>query len=282
MLVAEIDASPIRASGAAVGLVFGLLAGRLADWLPTRYGITHLVTGPKRTRRNIALALLTALVGGGVGHVVASQVELSVVHAFLLGAFHVLAAALVLAGAAVDLEHMILPNEITLGTALLALATSPVRSIGWKGALIGAIAGFAVTYLPFLLYKKVKGQSGMGLGDAKLAVTAGAWHGAEGALFVLFAGSIQLALCAAIFRVLKISVDVPESVKAEIAELRAQADAGDEEAKQALAEDPMAANVEDRLLEMRLPLGPFLALACIEVLFARRFIVETIFGWFLR
>ncbi len=276
------DPNLVRAGGAGLGIVFGIAGGKLADLLPARYGITHLVTGSKRARRNVLVTLACALSGLGVAHVVTGQSDLELPHAFLLIAFHTLATAGVLAGAAIDLEHLILPNEITFGVAVLALATSPVRSIGWKGALIGAVAGLAVTYGPFLVYKKVLGRSGMGVGDAKLAVTAGAWHGPEGALFVLFAGSIQLALCALVLRLAKVSVDVPESVKAELAELRRRAEAGDAEARQELAEDPMAADVGDSYFKMRLPLGPFLTLACIEVLFARRFLIDAVFGWLSR
>jgi leader peptidase (prepilin peptidase)/N-methyltransferase len=185
--------------------------------------------------------------------------------------------ALLLAGAAVDLEHMILPNEITIGAALIALATAHFRSAGIAGSLLGAGAGFAVTYVPFLLYKRIRGHSGMGMGDAKLAVTAGAWLGLEGAFFVLFAGTLQQALCALFMRVLGLRYAIPESVRAEIEELRRRAAAGDEGAKAELADDPMAAERGDAgsLRATTLPLGPFLVLSAIEFVFVGRPLVEA-------
>jgi prepilin signal peptidase PulO-like enzyme (type II secretory pathway) len=125
----------------------------------------------------------------------------------------------------------------------------------------------------------------MGLGDAKLALFAGAWLGAPGAVYVVFAGAVQSALCALVMRVLGLTFAVPASVQAEIAELRAKAAAGDEEALEALADDPMAADVrkpgepgdsgaEEAFATMRLPMGPFLVLSCLEFLFARREILD--------
>jgi leader peptidase (prepilin peptidase)/N-methyltransferase len=149
--------------------------------------------------------------------------------------------------------------------------------VGLVGSLVGIAVGLAITYLPFLLYKKLRGRSGMGLGDAKLALFAGAWLGGPGAVFVVFAGALQSAVCAGIMRLLGLSFAVPASVRAEIAELRAKAAAGDAEALSILADDPMAADVgvpsaktSSPLATMRLPMGPFLVLACLEFVFARR------------
>jgi hypothetical protein len=41
----------------------------------------------------------------------------------------------------------------------------------------------------------------------------------------------------------------------------------------------MASAPVDGTLGMRLPLGPFLALGCIEVLFLRRWLVEHVLTW---
>jgi hypothetical protein len=67
---------------------------------------------------------------------------------------------------------------------------------------------------------------------------------------------------------------VLSSVQAELAELREQAKAGDPDAIEALADDPMAADVGEEgkgqdLATMRLPMGPFLVVSCLEFLFAR-------------
>lgn len=268
--------------GAAAGLVLGLLAGLLADVLPGRYGITHLVRGPARTRRYAIVAALSALIGAGIMHILAGVPDNSVANIALHFSLNASVAAILLAGAAIDFEHMILPNEVTFGTALICLLSSPARSIGWRGALGGAILGLLITVLPFYLYKKIKGQSGMGIGDAKLAVAAGAWHGIEGAMFVIFAGMLQYVLLAFGMRIFGISYSVPASVRAEIADLKRRAAEGDKDAAEELADDPLAAEDEESLMKMRLPLGPALILASIEALFLRRWISESLFAWFLQ
>lgn len=282
MRVADLDANLLRAGGAVLGALFGLVAAKLADTLPRRYGITHLVTGPRRTRRNVVLVVLSTLCALGIAQVLTGAEDVSIAHAALLLATNAIVASSVLAAAAIDLEHMILPNELTLGPTVLCLVTSPLRSIGLAGSVIGALVGLAIAYLPFVLYKRMRGQSGMGLGDAKLALMAGAWHGIAGAPFVLFLGALQSTLAAVVMRVFGIVYEEPESVKAEIRELRARAEAGDEDAKQELEDDPMAGEAREGTLGMRLPLGPFLALGCIEVLFLRRWLVEHVLDWLMR
>ncbi len=104
----------------------------------------------------------------------------------------------------------------------------------------------------------------MGLGDAKLLALAGAWFGWQGAVFVLFGGALQGSLYALGLKVFGIESKLPESVQEDIAELEKAAAEGDEEAKQALAEDPLA----EEHAGPRMPFGPFLILGCLELLFA--------------
>jgi leader peptidase (prepilin peptidase)/N-methyltransferase len=267
--------------GFVAGLVLGVLGSWLADVLPRRYGITHVAARGTRRARNGILLALSAVIGAGIMEVLLSTPDLAPWQAIVLFGVNALAAALVLSGAAIDLEHMILPNEITFGVALICLASSPVRSVHFSGSLIGAGAGAILTYGPFYFYKKIKGLSGMGIGDAKLAIAAGAWHGLEGVIFVVFAAALQSVIAAVVMRVFRIEYDVPVSVRAEIDALRAKAAAGDKEAEAELADDPMAAAPGEGTMKMRLPLGPFLALACIEALFLRRHVL-AIFDWLIR
>lgn len=275
-----LDFSPnvIRGVGALAGLGGGLVAGRLADLLPARYGIELVVAGRARARRNLVLLALGGLAGAGLAHLLAAFPATPLDRAAFYFLLNLTLCIALLAAAAVDLEHMILPNELTLGGAVLALATSHWRGIGLVGSLVGTGTGLLLTYLPFVLYKKLRGRSGMGLGDAKLALLAGAWLGAEGAIFVVFAGALQSALAAGVMRVLGIGFAVPASVEAEIAALRTKAEAGDEDARSMLADDPMAADLGSApapaLATMRLPMGPFLVLSCLEFVFARRQILD--------
>ena len=55
-----------------------------------------------------------------------------------------------IAAAFIDLEHMLLPDEITLGGTLLGIVTVPLRpEATWLGALGGAVFGFVLIWLPF-------------------------------------------------------------------------------------------------------------------------------------
>jgi leader peptidase (prepilin peptidase)/N-methyltransferase len=187
------------------------------------------------------------------------------------GADFVLCMAL-LAAAFIDAEHMFLPDSITIGGAILGIATATLRGLPFTQSLIGAAAGFIGVWLPFnFLYKRVLGRTGMGLGDAKLLMLAGAWFGWRGAVFVLFAGAIQGSLYALVTRVLGIESELPASVKEDHAELEKLAAEGDEEAKQALLDDPLA----EQHAGARMPFGPFLILGCLEMLFANEWIAST-------
>jgi leader peptidase (prepilin peptidase)/N-methyltransferase len=170
-----------------------------------------------------------------------------------------------LALAFIDLEYMILPDSLTLGAGLLGLVSAGVRGTGFINSAIGAAVGFAIIYLPFeLLYSKLRGTPGMGRGDAKLAALAGAWFGAPGAVFALFAGA-----CPA------------EAVAQERAEVEAEYAAAEGEARAELERerqlDPMLRDAEEGLGQARVPFGPFLALATLEFLLFERAILAELF-----
>jgi leader peptidase (prepilin peptidase)/N-methyltransferase len=173
------------------------------------------------------------------------------------------------AAAFIDAEHMYLPDTITIGGTILGIGTSSLRDLGYVDALLGALVGFAGVWLPFgLLYKVVRGRQGMGLGDAKLTMLAGAWFGWPGAAFVFFAGALQATIGALVILVTRGKIDEPDQVKADRAELERAAAGGDEEAKRALEEDPLGKPPEGGVMASRLSFGPFLILACLEYLFA--------------
>lgn len=282
MKVGDVSPLLLTAISAAAGVVLGLTGTWLARTLPRRYDIDFEPSDPTKRRRNAAIVILSIALCGGVGYFVSRYPDAPLDHAAISLVTHCLLSSALVTAAAIDLEHMILPHEITRGGAILALATAYFRGLGLVPAILGAVAGLALTYLPFLLYKKLRGHSGMGLGDAHLAVLAGAWLGIEGVIFVIFAGALQSALAALAMRLLGIPYGIPASVQAQLAALRKLADEGDAEAKDALADDPMAADVGQGkgVLSMRLPMGPFLVLGCIEFLFGRRIILGVVEGFF--
>lgn len=182
----------------------------------------------------------------------------------LFGADFALAMAL-LAAAFIDAEHMYVPDAITITGTAFGLATSWLRGVSFAGALLGAGVGFFGVWLPFIvLYKSVRGRPGMGLGDAKLAMLAGASFGWAAAAFALFAGALQASLAAAALLATRGRIEEPESVVADREALLNAAREGDEEARNALEQDPLARPPEGGILGARMPFGPFLCLATIE------------------
>lgn len=86
----------------------------------------------------------------------------------------------------IDLEHMIIPNSITL---LLFLSGIIYHFISQEVSLTGRLAGAAVGFsLLFLLACAYKG--GMGGGDIKLCTAMGFWLGFPGIFQALFIGSL--------------------------------------------------------------------------------------------
>jgi leader peptidase (prepilin peptidase)/N-methyltransferase len=183
---------------------------------------------------------------------------------------------LLLAGAFIDLENMLLPDFVTIGGTALGLATLPLRDVPWQHAAIGAAAGFfGVWFLFGVLYKKVRGRQGMGLGDAKLMALAGAWFGYRGLLFTLFVGALQGTVAAVSVFLVQGRIEEPTAVQRERRELQQAADAGDAEAKSVLEEDTLLANEPATgLLGAAIPFGPFLILAILEYLFLRPWLDE--------
>jgi len=188
------------------------------------------------------------------------------------------------AGAFIDLEHMYLPDAITLGGAVLGVATASLRSMRFVDAIIGAAVGFVVVWLPFVfIYPRLRGRAGMGLGDAKLLMLAGAWFGWGGALFVLGAGAVQGTLVAIPLLLFKGKIEEPEAVRREREEMKKELEAmtpeARAEAEKDLAADPLAEEAGPGLGQARMPFGPFLALATIECLLMGRDVLNATFGW---
>jgi leader peptidase (prepilin peptidase)/N-methyltransferase len=79
---------------------------------------------------------------------------------------------------AVDLEHQILPNEITLpGIAVGLLCSLLIRHPDWKSSLIALLAGGLFPFLVAEAYLRIRGREGMGMGDFKMLAMVGAFLG---------------------------------------------------------------------------------------------------------
>jgi leader peptidase (prepilin peptidase) / N-methyltransferase len=187
-----------------------------------------------------------------------------------------------LAASFIDLDHMYLPDPITLGGTALGLASVALRDVSLQDAAIGAAVGFTVVWLPFdFLYSKLRGLPGMGLGDAKLVMLAGAWFGWQGALFALLGGAVQASFTALAVYLARGKLEEPEAVIRERQELRALLESTEGEARAELereiARDPLAFEPEAGLGKARLAFGPFLALATIEYMLFGDVIMQAVF-----
>lgn len=178
----------------------------------------------------------------------------------------------------IDFEWMYIPDSITYGGTVLGIATASFRGYTPVSAAIAAACGFVITWLPFVfLYRVARGRSGMGLGDAKLLMMSGAFFGLFGVAFTLLAGAVQGVLGAFALYLLRGKIGLPEGVKQELAELKKAAEAGDEEAKEILSDDPLAQDDDpEKPAYARVAFGPFLALAMTELLLYRDVILEYV------
>lgn len=91
----------------------------------------------------------------------------------------------------IDLDHRIIPDEISLPgilAGLLLAALTPFR--GFVDALIGCLLGGGFLMVVGLAYEAFRKQEGIGGGDIKLLAMIGAFTGWRGALFTIFGGSL--------------------------------------------------------------------------------------------
>jgi leader peptidase (prepilin peptidase) / N-methyltransferase len=95
---------------------------------------------------------------------------------------------------AIDLEHHLLPNVITLPGIAAGLVFSVFTEPGWRAAVVGAAAGGGVLYAIAAAYYWARREEGLGMGDVKMLAMIGAFLGWQLTLVALimasFAGSV--------------------------------------------------------------------------------------------
>lgn len=140
---------------------------------------------------------------------------------------------------AIDRDHMLLPDQITLPLIwlgmLLAVAVLP---ISLQSSVVGAASGYLALWSVFWLFKLATGKEGMGYGDFKLLAALGAWLGWQMLPMIILLSSVV----GAVVGILMVTLGKHQQSK------------------------PM-------------PFGPFLALAGILALFFGEIIYTTYWQW---
>lgn len=136
---------------------YALLRGRCASCeapISLRYPLVEIVTALLWVVCGLSFGVSTALAGA------------------------LLLTAVLIALTAIDLDHQLLPDSLTLPllwVGLLINMTGTFTSL--ESALLGAVFGYLSLWSVYWLFKIVTGKEGMGYGDFKLLAALGAWFG---------------------------------------------------------------------------------------------------------
>ncbi|WP_417670597.1 prepilin peptidase [Pseudoalteromonas tetraodonis] len=91
----------------------------------------------------------------------------------------------------IDIDHMLLPDQLTLPLLWLALIASVMGyTIAPSDAIIGAACGYLSLWSVFWLFKLITGKEGMGYGDFKLLAVFGALLGWQSLLTIILLSSL--------------------------------------------------------------------------------------------
>ena len=95
----------------------------------------------------------------------------------------------------IDIDHMLLPDQLTLPLVWLALIASVMGyTITPTNAIIGAACGYLSLWSVFWLFKLLTGKEGMGYGDFKLLAVFGALLGWQSLLTIILLSSVVGAI----------------------------------------------------------------------------------------
>jgi len=92
-------------------------------------------------------------------------------------AHHLVYASVLIALLAIDYEHYILPDELTLGGLVVGLAGAAVTPPALPERMAGAVIGAAIPLAIAVGYRRWRGQDGLGMGDVKMLAMMGAVSG---------------------------------------------------------------------------------------------------------
>ena len=91
---------------------------------------------------------------------------------------------------AIDLEHHLLPNVITLPGIVAGFALSFFTGPGWLSSAIGIVLGGGVLFAIAEVYYRLRHEEGLGMGDVKMLAMIGAFLGWQLTLVTLMMASV--------------------------------------------------------------------------------------------
>jgi leader peptidase (prepilin peptidase)/N-methyltransferase len=91
---------------------------------------------------------------------------------------------------AIDLEHQLLPNAITLPGIVVGFIFSLFTEPGWLGSVIGILLGGGILYATAEAYYRIRDEEGLGMGDVKMLAMVGAFLGWQLTFMTLMLASI--------------------------------------------------------------------------------------------
>lgn len=96
---------------------------------------------------------------------------------------------------AIDIDHLLLPDRITLPSIVIflilgQLVTRRLSGVSPSDALAGLTAGYVVLFVIAFGYERLTGREGLGYGDAKLLALIGGLFGWRALPFTLLMGSL--------------------------------------------------------------------------------------------
>ncbi|MGB0678924.1 MAG: prepilin peptidase [Polyangiales bacterium] len=238
--------------------------------------------GARLSPRYLLVESLMALLAWALveRYVVAAAPDVALAPQLLQAALYGGFVAVLLVCTFVDLQWMEIPDEASLPGTAVGLASFAWRpDIRAEDVATGAGLGFLLVQLIFVwFYERLTGRRGMGEGDAKLLMCIGAFLGWQGVVFALAAGSIQgiLAVILAAFSGRPLhSTTQAQPTSSATANNTSPSDDAPAEAPDAASEQ---ATQDMGPGGLKIPFGPFLALAALEFLFFG----EPILTWYQR
>ena len=91
----------------------------------------------------------------------------------------------------IDLEHQLLPDDLTLPLLWLGLLVNALGGLTTlHSAVWGAAAGYGILWLVYWAFRLLTGKEGMGHGDFKLLAALGAWLGWQALPLIILLSSV--------------------------------------------------------------------------------------------